>query len=295
MMEKKLIKKTLKVGIFILLFLFFGCVSIPTQKNYRSEVLPVEELMPEELDWSYLTGLEQNDSLSYCEYIVKSEKIKWICVKVDLQGSWKIVAEPTLENLGKSFSLNEFSQKYGTLVSINTVPFKKEKQSFYPISIVKNDGQIVCPANERYCALGLKTVLMEQKEDKKSQILQAKIIKNQDEKTIEEFDYVFGGYFVILENNKVLEYAKYRTSRSAVGISEDGRYLYFFAVCGINNPSGNRGMNYEECALVLQKLGCYSAMEFDGGHSTGLMLQNKQMIKPAFQTKVPAAFGLYIP
>ena len=100
---------------------------------------------------------------------------------------------------------------------------------------------------------------------------------------------------MILEQNKVFEYEKYRNARSAIGISEDGRFLYFFGVCGVNDPFGNNGMSYEECALVMRKLGCYSAMEFDGGHSAGLMLKNKELIKPALQTKIPAAFGLCFP
>ena len=41
-------------------------------------------------------------------------------------------------------------------------------------------------------------------------------------------------------------------------------------------------------------MGCKTAMEFDGGHSSGLTLQNKNLIKPSLQRMIPAAFGLKI-
>ena len=280
------------------LFLFIslsGCVS--TNRINENNVRSVEDLTPDEIVWSEVTESQQDNCLFYCEYFAKSENIKWACVKVDLYKPWNVVAEPEIKNLGKKFFLNDFSQKYNTLVSINTVPFRKEKKSFFPISIVKINGEIISPLNERYCALGLKkqTVQSENLSEKTIDILCASIVKNQNEHFIEEFDYVFGGYFVILEQNKVFEYEKYRNARSAIGISEDGRFLYFFGVCGVNDPFGNSGMSYEECALVMRKLGCYSAMEFDGGHSAGLMVKNKELIKPALQTKIPAAFGLCFP
>ena len=99
---------------------------------------------------------------------------------------------------------------------------------------------------------------------------------------------------MILDDQTIFPFEKFKRSRTSVGLSSDGRYLYLMATCGINCPTGRNGLNYEECALILQKMGCKTAMEFDGGHSSGLTLQNKNLIKPSLQRMIPAAFGLKI-
>lgn len=251
-------------------------------------VLTAEELCPEEIVWKdiEIPGIP-SDAVQITQNLVKSTKSQWKCIKIDLDTpGLEIAATPYKEDLGKRFYLKQFAQKNKTIAAINTVPFDLDGKTYIPVSVVKIDGELICPPTEFYAVLGL---------TKKDGKFRASIRSTQVLDQIDQFDYAFGGFFTILENDKIYEFEKFKRSRSAAGISHEGRFLYLFAGCGVNCPTGRNGFNFEECALILQKLGCDCAMEFDGGHSTGLTLNNKNAVKPSLQRKVPAAFGIKLP
>lgn len=284
---KKLPSQLIAV-VFLLLLTSCKTTAVLLAEKYTNPlVLPVEELCPEEIEW---TNIEVADlpaeTFQMTGNIVKSTNSQWKCIKIDLDTpGLEIAATPYREDLGKHFYLKQFAQKNKTITAINTVPFDLDGRTYIPVSVVKIDGEIICPPTQLYAVLGI---------TKKDGKLRATIRSTQEAEQIAEFDYAFGGFFTILDNNRIFEFEKYKRSRSAAGISDGGRFLYLFAGCGINCPTGRNGFNFEECALILQKLGCDSAMEFDGGHSTGLTLKNKNAVKPSLQRKVPAAFGIKI-
>lgn len=251
-------------------------------------VLTAEELCPEEIVWKdiEIPGIP-SDAVQITQNLVKSTNSQWKCIKIDLDTpGLEIAATPYKEDLGKRFYLKQFAHKNKTIAAINTVPFDLDGKTYIPVSVVKIDGELICPPTEFYAVLGL---------TKKDGKLRASIRSTQVLDQIDQFDYAFGGFFTILEDDKIYEFEKFKRSRSAAGISHEGRFLYLFAGCGVNCPTGRNGFNFEECALILQKLGCDCAMEFDGGHSTGLTLNNKNAVKPSLQRKVPAAFGIKLP
>ncbi len=59
-----------------------------------------------------------------------------------------------------------------------------------------------------------------------------------------------------------------KAPRSAVGISKDGRYVYFVAVDGRRLLS--RGVSLSDLGVLLLELGAHSALNMDGGGSTTL-------------------------
>lgn len=250
-------------------------------------VLPAEELCPSEVIWQNVKSPDISEgSIQIISHTVKSTNSQWKCIKIDLDTpGLEIAATPYKEDLGKRFYLKQFAQKNKTIAAINTVPFDLDGKTYIPVSVVKIEGELICPPTEFYAVLGL---------TKKDGKFRASIRSTQVLDQIDQFDYAFGGFFTILENDKIYEFEKFKRSRSAAGISHDGRFLYLFAGCGVNCPTGRNGFNFEECAIILQNLGCHIAMEFDGGHSTGLTLKNKNAIKPSLQRKVPAAFGVKI-
>ncbi len=300
--------KARQSGIFLLslLFtlLFFGCQTtgvLLKEKYTDPQVLSEEELLPPEIVWTPLEVNEnsvgkanknagesakaknpQSPIFQIINHKIKSENIEWTCVKINLAAqNLEIVAKPGRQDLGKRFFLKNFAKKTKSIVAVNTVPFDMAPKSYLPVSVVKIDGEIICPLNSNYSALAFS-----------QNPLRAKIIKNQNEDDIADCDYVFGGFFTILEDGEIFEFAKYKRSRTAVGIADGGRELYLFATCGINCPTGRNGLNFEECAVILKALGCTDAMEFDGGHSTGLAIQGEDTIRPSLQRKIPAAFGI---
>lgn len=295
--------------LFLIVIFFSGCktTSILLKEKYTDpQVLSVQDLTPEEFQWTPITISESNKNdnqlLSFTQYEVKATNAKWACVRIDLEAPWQIIAEPIPQNLSKRFFLSDFAKKYKTDVAVNTVPFTSKNHKYLPVSVVKIDGNTICPLNESYSALAFKKI---QKSDLDSSqtdenanqpyVWRAKIIQHQNEEDLQNYDYAFGGFFMILDEPTIYQFQKYKRSRTAAGLSSDGRYLYLMATCGINCPTGRNGLNFEECALILQKMGCKTAMQFDGGHSSGLTLKNKNLIKPSLQRKVPAAFGLKLP
>lgn len=240
------------------------------------QVLPRKTLCPpdEEIVWEEIQpGFEETD------FIIEDINVKWACVRVDLETpGLTLSATPQENQLHKRFTLSKIAA--ASTVAINTTPFDLDGRSYIPVSVVKIDGNTICPPNEQYCALCFNKTKT-----------RAVILSEQDDR-IDDYDYAFGGFYTILENGNILEFAKYKRSRTACGTSCNGRYLYLFATCGINCPTGRNGLNFEECAVILQTLGCTNAMEFDGGHSTGLVINGKNKIRPNLQRKVPATLSI---
>lgn len=242
----------------------------------ENEILPLEDLCPDEIFWEEM----ENGIMTTGESVEKA-KVIWKAVRIDLDvQEIEIVIAPEKDE-SKSFRLRDFAVKNDLLVAVNTTPFISSR-SGKTVGIIKNNGKILSTAVEKYGALGFYT--------NKDGFLRAEILESQKENLISEFDSVIGGFFMNLKDGEILEFAKIRNARCGCGTSDDGRFLYLFAA---ENRLGNKksGLNYEECAAIMKKLGCYDALQFDGGSSTGLVTGEVDAIRPVFQRKVPAAFG----
>ena len=104
--------------LFILPIFFSGCktTSLLLKEKYTDpQVLPIQELIPDEIKWTPVTISEQNQNynqlITYTQYVVKATNSKWACVKIDLEAPWQIIAEPITKNLGKRFFLLDFTKK----------------------------------------------------------------------------------------------------------------------------------------------------------------------------------------
>lgn len=93
---------------------------------------------------------------------------------------------------------------------------------------------------------------------------------------ISDFDMAFGGGSMLVyqgqDVGKIGDYAHTVAGlhpRSAIGIDKEGRYLYLVAVDGRQESS--RGMRMSHLAELLIKLGCYTAVNLDGGGSTNMV------------------------
>lgn len=247
----------------------------------------MEELCPDETALNSIPLLnDQSHLIVLLNHKIPRNKVEWFCLKIDLDyPGLSVIAEPSSDTTFSLFSLKEFSLRNKTIAAINTVPFYTENKKSYPSGIVKINGEIISKPVSKYSALGFY-----HSQGK----LRAVICQNQTEPQLEQTNSAFGGFFTILDENNILEYKKIKRPRTAAGISGDGRFLYLFACSSTKKADSKNGLCYEECAAILQKLGCTSAIEFDGGHSTGLTVYDNELVKPAFQRKIPAAMGLKI-
>ena len=113
-------------------------------------------------------------------------------------------------------------------------------------------------------------------------------------------DIAFGGGAFLVSEGKALKTFSHNISgynpRSAIGISEDGKTLYLLAVDGRQEKS--RGMTMAELASLMVELGCYSAVNLDGGGSTSLLASTPDNINlhavnsPSETRRIINALGL---
>jgi len=205
-----------------------------------------------------------------------NKQATWHCIKIDLDTpGLEVMLVPESEGY-KSAYISTTAKKHKAKVAITTTPFDMSNNDTL-VGITKINGKEITPPVEHYAALCFT-----------QNPLRAHIVNSQTAENLEKYPTAAGGFYTVLDKGTALSFQDIKRSRSAAGISEDGRFLYIFATTPKFNLRDLDGMTYSECAILLKELGCYSAMQFDGGHSTGLYFINKQLEIPFLQRKVPA-------
>lgn len=86
-------------------------------------------------------------------------------------------------------------------------------------------------------------------------------------------DVAFGGGAMLVKDGNALKEFSHvisgRNPRTAIGMDKDGKTLYLVTVDGRQEQS--RGMSMSELASLMQDLGCYNAINLDGGGSTRMV------------------------
>lgn len=274
-----------RVPFLVLLFLtalsLFSCASTAAVKEQNTDVpqyLSVEELCPPEFEWT-----ELEPGFFQTTFKIKSLGIKYKCVKIDLKNP-ALKIRPGIATSKNGARVNKFAHKQKPVLSVNTTPFDVKNYENI-VGIVKTEGQILSKAAGSYCALALKNT---------PEGYQAEILNKQTDAAIEQFDSAFGGFFQILHNGQInYDFTVTRRSRSGCGISSDKSELYILVSNSGIELRDQNGLTYPECALILKAMGCTEGMQFDGGHSTGLSIYNRQVIRPIIQRKVPAVIEFF--
>ncbi len=117
---------------------------------------------------------------------------------------------------------------------------------------------------------------------------------------VSKADAAFGGGAMLVNQGEVVKEFSHVISgynpRSAVGMSKDGKTLHMVAVDG--RQTSSRGMSMSELAGLMKELGCYNAVNLDGGGSTNMTAStvwNKNLTtanSPTENRKVINALGL---
>lgn len=85
-------------------------------------------------------------------------------------------------------------------------------------------------------------------------------------------EFAVSGDTLLLRNGQVSSFSHNVSGlhpRTAIGTSADNRYLYIAAVDGRQTLS--RGVSLDEMAAIMKEIGCYNAINFDGGGSTQMV------------------------
>lgn len=277
----------IKTFTFKLLFLlaltliFNSCVSHPYIEPEQELVLFPEELyIPETFEWK---KLDSDHDIEYLDFENKAFPIIYHAVKINLQDpDLQIEAfpgTPDTPTLFKSERTLEFARKTDCTVAINASPFCGKSGKWDLAAKLGSTRQIVgthiingivfSPPNQRYAALSF---------TKNETGWNAKVIRSQTEEVLNNCDFAFGGFYVILEDGIEQTFrAANHDSRTAAGLSEDGKYLFILVAEG-EFPHQSKGLSFQQCAKIFKKMGCSDALEFDGGGSAQLCLNGKSVL-----------------
>jgi hypothetical protein len=178
------------------------------------------------------------------------------------------------ENHIPAASVSLFVENTGCVAGINVNPFSpvsaKVGEDRFIDGITVSDGVVVARPNPRFDALVFYS---------DGAAGRAAIVSQGELADTGGIAHAVGGFQTVLRGgmptNRVLEQAADgkapRHPRSAAGLSAEGNVLYLLAVDGRRLFSV--GVTEAELALLLQRLGAYDGLNFDGGGSTALVLR----------------------
>ena len=99
-------------------------------------------------------------------------------------------------------------------------------------------------------------------------------------------EQLIGGNAIILQNGELTErntgdtYNSMPYPRTAIGASQDGRWLYLF-VCDGKGVGGSVGLTTTEVCGILKNIGAYNIVGMDGGGSSEMVVNHAIVNKPA--------------
>ncbi len=182
-------------------------------------------------------------------------------------------SSPGFETL--SATTAEFAAAENVQLAINATPFtparRKSGEETELIGLGACDGSIYSNAHNVYGAL-LVTA------DGKPQIATPPI----NEKTMSNVQTGVGGAHILVAKGISKAYLAEADShknfsgpnpRTAVGLSADGKTMWFIVVDG-RNQNRSEGMTLSELAEYGMSIGCHDLLNLDGGSSTTLVLQD---------------------
>lgn len=263
------------IKLFLILSITITLLSCASTQNTSDvqHTLNDSDFIPEEFIWQPVTeGIERFD------FENPDIPLVYHMVKINLaKENLKLVYYPD-ENTKKSGSgqfkgmkTERFAKNNDCVVAINASPFsgklfKKKIAGIHSFNKKEFSG-----TNNHYAAIAFS-------EDSNNSGYKAEIIPNQDQRCINNFDFSFGGFFVVLQNGEIdNSFKQIYDSRSGAGISDNGKTLYLLAVEG-ENKNHSIGLTYPQCGKIFYAAGCTDALELDGGGSTQICINGKSVL-----------------
>lgn len=281
-------KQKIQGLLFITAILFISCSTQPKNAPENIEdCFVVSQLVPENIEWTTIES-----GFQYFSHKIKALNTTWHVVKIDLKntsGFLQIRMLPDSKNINP-VDFNSFIQENDLIVAVNTTPFSKDNRKYSLMGVQVENSNYISMPQERLSALYLQQNPINSKIT--AQIISQKQLPLKNDSGCTE--YIIGGYFQMIKDGEILEYKNIPHSNTACGISKDERFLYLFTAVPDFSPADINGLYYKECALILQELGCYNAMSFDGGKSTQMYVKGKKEVAPFFKRKVPACLGFSV-
>lgn len=292
------------------IFLFAGCVSLARPElspEQEAALYPVASYVPEAFEWE-----EVCPGVSRFDFENSEIPLIYHAVKIDLTLVGAAGPDATLELVSgrresatRSESTAQFAARTQCAVAVNATPFTRSGQL---AGIHKEEGEVLSQPVARYGAIAFKLAEnacvsraghgesgdLGEADAREAGICIARIFSSQADGEIEDFDYAFGGFFVVLDKGQVrTEFIRRGDSRTGAGLSADGRTLYLLVVEG-ERPDQSRGLSYPQCGAVFRAMGCSDALELDGGSSSELCINGKSVLSYKVHTRQSNSFGFRV-
>ena len=240
---------------FFVLVLFTSCVT--TRRTDLESVY-----VPEVFEWTEVCPGVARFDFENPEFPVIYHAVKIDLAEACEDGSLKLVCS-------RGERASDFAAREKCVVAINATPFDKTGEL---VGLHREAGRDLSEPVARYAALAFRVGGGDG-----SGVL-AKIFASQGDPEIDEFPYAFGGFFTVLENGVVRQdFIQRQDSRSGAGLSADGRTLFLLVVEG-EWTLQSAGLSYPQCGEIFRAMGCYDALEFDGGGSAELCINGKSVL-----------------
>lgn len=220
-------------------------------------------------DWKSATA-----GVDYFTFAIRKKHIKYTVARLDLS------CVSPLGYYGRATTVKKFAKKNNCIIAFNTTPFTKNKKA---VGIVFIDDILLSPPNTKYDAATFynnTVAFMNQSHFTTS----FKPGTNLDPESNSLHNLIMGGFWITKQSKLDNEFKVTRNARVAVA-TNDGKKLFVLA---------GKGLSYKMCNDILKELGCTDVLQFDGGHSTSLIIKNKEQVKIMLRRRVPAMIG-FIP
>lgn len=145
-----------------------------------------------------------------------------------------------------------------------------------------NSETISTPGDSNLIGLGVSDGFIESAPDKNYPSFVVKKNRKVDiraygpEDDLSDIEQAVSGNVIILKDGEFVAGAdKSVHPRTAIGYSEDKRYVYMMTIDG-RQPGYSVGANYEQLATQMKYLGAHTALNLDGGGSTTFVLRDDE-------------------
>jgi hypothetical protein len=292
------------------LFLLLGCASLARPELSPEEeaaLYPLASYVPEVFEWE-----EVCPGISRFDFENSEIPLIYHAVRIDLTFAGAAGSDGTLELVcghreaaTRSESTAQFAARTQCAVAVNATPFTRSGKL---AGIHKEAGVLLSQPVARYGAVAFKLVEnggvsragygesgdLGQADEVGGPGCVARIFASQADEKLKDFEYAFGGFFVVLRDGLVCtDFIRRGDSRTGVGLSADGRILYFLVVEG-EWPDRSRGLSYPQCGELFKAMGCNQALELDGGSSSDLCVNGKSVLSYKVHSRQVNSFGFRV-
>lgn len=307
--QKKASGFPLKLFFSILItILFSNCVTVspadqsisyplqanPDTQNINSEINQEMEANTQNNPFNWV---KLSEGIYHCSFFDETSHSICNAVKINLDtpNLFLIASEPVeqLEDnsyIFKAETTPHFARNHNAIIAVNATPFNypsgrlSDKRTLAGIYAV-NDT-IFAPKAGRYSAL---IFTADQNEN-----LSASIIDSQNEFEADNSSrFAFGGFWTLIRDKQIISFeSKQKEPRSAAGICDNGKTLIIISIDKTGITS--KGATFNETSSILSRLGADEGIMLDGGSSSSLVINGKEVSKAFPHVGVALSFGFVI-